>query len=708
MKKRLALVRPLAALCLLTLLTVRALHARETTIYVSPTGNDAWTGNLPQRNARKADGPVKTLEKARDLVRAAKGRQGDNPEPIHVELRGGAYFLNQPLVLRPEDSGTEKAPIVWSAYGKERPTLSGGWRVAGWTKTVVNGNKAWVAQIPPNSGPTLFRELWLDGKRLSRARWPKHGTLEVAALTEKPKPADWKHGTNQFGYANEDLKAWPTASDGEAIVNTRWTESHLPIASIDEKEHVIHFTKRSVFLLDPQDPYWIENVRECLTEPGEFYVDPRAKKVYLIAPAGVDPNQAQVIAPRLERVLRLEGDPAAGKFVERLTFRGITFSHTEWYFDHPMLDRQGGAKPADYEWSIQPDPARSGFGQAAIGVPGAIWGGGVRSCAFDGCAVSHIGNYGIELSRGCQHNRITHCTLTDLGAGGLKIGEVSVRDAQNEQAFGNQISDCTIADGGNLFPSCVAVWIGQSHDNTIAHNDIHGFWYTAISMGWTWGYKKSSAQRNLVEYNHVHHIGMKSDGAAPILSDMGGIYTLGNADGSIIRFNHFHDVAAVKYGGWGIYFDEGTSHILAENNLVYRTTHGGFHQHYGFENIFRNNIIAYGRDSQIQRTRVEKHRSFTFERNIVLWDTGSLLAGDWSRINTAFDRNTYWHVHGGEIRFANRTWEQWRAAGMDAHSRIADPHFVDAAADDFTLAAKWAAAMTDFKPFNVSSAGPRR
>ncbi len=268
----------LLALGLLTLLRPAPVKAEETTIYVSPGGNDAWAGNLPQANVHKTNGPVATLEKAKDLVRAAKARRGDKPGLIRVELRGGTYFLNQALVLGPEDSGTQKAPIVWSTYGGERPTLSGGWRVTGWTKTVVNGREAWVAKIPQIGSPALFHELWLEGKRLSRARWPKHGTLKVAALTEKPKPADWKHGTNQFGYAHEDLKAWPTASDGEAIVNNRWTESHLPIASVDEKQHVIHFTKRSVFLLDPQDPYWIENVRECLTEPGEFYVDRAARR----------------------------------------------------------------------------------------------------------------------------------------------------------------------------------------------------------------------------------------------------------------------------------------------------------------------------------------------------------------------------------------------------------------------------------------------
>ncbi|HKD38339.1 MAG TPA: right-handed parallel beta-helix repeat-containing protein, partial [Pirellulales bacterium] len=235
----------------------------------------------------------------------------------------------------------------------------------------------------------------------------------------------------------------------------------------------------------------------------------------------------------------------------------------------------------------------------------------------------------------------------------------------------------------------------------------HGFWYTGISVGWTWGYGPASAQRNVIEHNDIHHTGIKADGVAPILSDMGGIYTLGNQEGTIIRGNRFHDIAALKYGGWGIYFDEGTTHLTAENNLVYRTTHGGFHQHYGRENVVRNNIFAYGRDAQIQRSRVEDHESFRFERNIVLWKQGNLLAGDWHKLNASFDRNTYWRETPGGFKFADRTWDQWRQAGVDANSKIADPKFVNSAAADFRLTAGSAGSLAGFQPFDLSNVGPR-
>jgi hypothetical protein len=398
--------------------------------------------------------------------------------------------------------------------------------------------------------------------------------------------------------------------------------------------------------------------------------------------------------PRLAQVLVLEGRPAAGALVENITFRGLAFAHTEWFF----AARAGGR--ADFE-------TPSGFGQAAVGVPGAVEGRGVRSCAFERCLVANTGTYGIDLGVACQNNRISHCALIDLGAGGVKIGTTNIPEGATAQTCGNVVSDCTIADGGNLWPSCVALWIGQSHDNTIAHNDIHGFWYTAISIGWTWGYARSASQKNIVESNHIHHIGTKADGVAPILSDMGCVYTLGDQEGTVIRGNRFHDVAGLKYGGWGIYFDEGTTHILAENNLVYRTTHGGFHQHYGKENMFRNNILAFARDGQVQRTRVEAHRSFTFENNVVLWDKGPLFTGDWGKLTVAFNGNTYWRTQSGDIRFGSRSWADWQKAGQDRDSKIADPHLANPAAGDFTLTPASQPALAGFKPFDLKGVGPR-
>ncbi len=139
----------------------------------------------------------------------------------------------------------------------------------------------------------------------------------------------------------------------------------------------------------------------------------------------------------------------------------------------------------------------------------------------------------------------------------------------------------------------------------------------------------------------------------------------------------------------------------ADIPLIYRTTHGGFHQHYGRDNIFRNNIIIYGRDQQIQRSRQEPHRSFTFEGNIVYWREGKLIAGNMGDSKFAFDRNIYWREGGGEIQFGGMTLDEWREKGMDKNSIIADPLFVDPENDDFRLKPDSPAIKLGFIPFEL-------
>jgi len=181
---------------------------------------------------------------------------------------------------------------------------------------------------------------------------------------------------------------------------------------------------------------------------------------------------------------------------------------------------------------------------------------------------------------------------------------------------------------------------------------------------------------------------------------MGGIYTLGLAPGSVLHHNLIHDVQSFDYGGWGIYFDEGTTEMTAENNIVYNTKTGGFHQHYGKENMVRNNIFAFARDHQLQRSRAEPHRSFTFEHNIVYWKTGPLLGSVWNDDKFTIDHNLYWRQTGGEPID-----QKWRDRGHDVHSIIADPMFENPEKGDFRLKAGSPASQIEFKPIDMSGVG---
>jgi Right handed beta helix region len=668
--------------------------------FVSTNGNDAWSGLLASPNTANSDGPFATVAVALKASRQLREKAGERSrETVTVCMRGGNYFLSEPLVIKPEDSGLQLV-----AYGSETPVLSGGRPITRWREAMVDGKPLWTADLPEaRAGKWIFRELWVNGRRAVRARHPNTGYFAVAELPDKTP--EWTQGHSRFRFRQGDLKPGPTLTNAEIIVMNRWVESRLPVTAVDEKDRVVTFAKRSVFGLEVGDLYYAEGALEFLDQPGEWYLDPIRGALYYWPRPGERMDGLEAIAPVLAQVLRIEGLPEAGRFVKNVLFRGLTFAHTEWCFP-------GGFESAKDRPEVSPAPATEvgGFAQAAIGVPGAVWGQGLVQSQFDICRFWNLGNYGLELTRGCQINRILLCEFFGLGAGGLKLGETSIRDQPAEQTRANEVSGCSFHDGGRMFHSAIGIWIGQSSENLLAHNLIHDFYYTGISIGWTWGYGAAMASSNIVAYNHVHHIGVRSDGDGPILSDMGGIYTLGRQPGTTILNNLWHDMAGFRYGGWGIYLDEGSSGILVRSNLVYRTTHGGFHQHYGETNRIVNNIFAFARDQQLQRSRPEAHPSFFFQTNLVYFDAGNLLGGDWSNDHYVIDGNLYFDARPGvqpeKLPVGPCSLEQWRQRGHDRNSVILDPLFVAPRQNDFRLQPNSPAFKLGFQPLDLSRVGP--
>lgn len=690
------------AVLLLAALPTRALLADSPPIpvagrswFVATNGNDQWSGKLPQPNADRTDGPFASLPRALSAARS----QQESPGGKSVFLRAGTHFLEAPLALTSADAG-----LVLSAMPGELATVSGGRRLIGW-KPLQSGDKTVLVHSLPEAlrGQWNFRELWVNGRPATRARHPNQGYLAVESLLDKS--ADWTQGQSRFRFKAGDISAWPSATNGELIVMSRWVESRLPIARIDARENIATFAKRSVFELGPGDLYYVEGLRELLDAPGEWCLEPSTGMVFYLPRPGETTETLEAIAPVLSQLVRIEG--TADKPVSNLTFHGLTFAHAEWYFPDGYTSGSDAV-----EIDPAPNPGVGGFAQAAIGVPGAVRADGLRNAVFSRCSFENLGTYGLELRRACQSNKVIECDFHTLGAGGIKIGETLVRTNAPDISRGNMISDCHIYDGGRLFHSAIGVWIGQSPDNIIQHSTIHDFYYTGISVGWTWGYGPALATNTTVQFNHVHHIGVRSDGDGPILSDMAGIYTLGLQTGSVIRSNLWHDTAGRTYGGWGIYFDEGTSGILAEKNLVYHTTHGGFHQHYGQTNCVRNNIFALARDFQVQRSRLEPHLSFTFETNIVFFNSGVLFAGNWEGDDRfRVDSNVYFdtRVPSGTTDFhlGPCSWADWLARGHDRNTVVTDPLFESLETFDFRLRPNSPALSRGFQNFDLRRVGVR-
>jgi hypothetical protein len=647
-------------------------------LHVATNGSDQWSGKIPDPNPDRTDGALATIPAA---LRIARGLKAGAKDGVTILLRQGTYELVQPIVLTPDDSGTTAlAPLVIANYRDEKPALSGGRRLTGWQR-VPGHAEIWQTDIPQvREGKWYFRSLFVNGRRATRARTPSQGAFFLMSgerFSDKPV---------RFHFNPGDVKpAWVGDPDAELIAFEKWIDFRQHLRSVSTESNVVELSgNAAAHTREAGTRYFVENTRDSLDAHGEWHLDRKTGLLRYWPMAGEEMAKVEVIAPVLGELLLLKGDPVAAKTVQHVIVRGLTFAHTDW------------------------DLPAEGYtdSQAAVRVRGDFFAEGAMDCSVEDCVFAHLGGYAIDLGRGCQNNRIVGNEVFDIGAGGVRLGEPGDRNPEPIQAnHSHTVTDNHLHALGRVYTPAVGVLILQSGTNRVAHNHIHDLYYTAVSVGWNWGYQETPCRENVIEFNHLHDIGQS------MLSDMGAIYTLGIQHGSAVRNNLIHDVNSFTYGGWGLYPDEGSTGIVWENNLVYRTKSAGFHQHYGRENIVRNNIFGFGKEYQLMRTREEDHLSFFFTNNVVYFDSGNLLGSNWKNDRYVMENNLYFDARPGAtaatMRFANATLDEWRARGHDTNSIIADPEFTAPEKFDFTRRASSPAVKIGFQPINMSSVGVR-
>lgn len=568
--------RGLTALAVLVLLSGGAL-ADTMRMYVSPTGKDSGPGSRSR--------PFRTLERARDEVRQSRVH-GD----VVIELAGGEYILERTLVLGPDDSGSPGAPVTYRAAKGAAAVLSGGAHVTGW---VADEGGRYRAPAPPGD----FRQLYVSGRRAQRARGPVPAGLEPWGQSEgvlHPASEGSMFGTlavtGDSGYRVPEpaMAGWTNPGDLEFGYYNYWSHKIAGVARIvrDGDGAIIVMDQPGYYLATTGPgapagaPAYIENALELLDEPGEWYLDRAKRVVYYLPRPGEDMAKADVVAPQLETLVRMEGTPDDP--VHDVTFEGITFAYATWLLPsrlgHPdvqanfILGTEDVFQRPEFErgWV----PLHGEFLKSPANV--VVRAG--RSVRFSRCTFEHLGGAGLDIEHGSQHNAVDRCAFRDISGSGIQIGDVQRDDHHPEDrrlvVLGNRVSNCEITEIGAEYEDSIGIFCGYVRNTTLEHNEISDLPYSGISVGWGWGETDAGGGAyvdpwtyqtptpcggNRVVANHIHHAMLER-------TDGGAIYTLGNQPGTVLRGNYIHDNGPGVPGG--VYLDEGSGFIEVTGNVI--------------------------------------------------------------------------------------------------------------------------------------------
>ena len=552
-------------------------------IWISPKGSDFNDGT---RQSPKAT-LTSALRQAREWRRTEDNRiQGG----ITIYMEGGTYAFYEPFFIRPEDSGTKESPTIIRSVGDEKVILSGGISINGWKKQ----GKVWVADVPVFNGrPLDFRQLWVNGKKAVRAR-----DVEDFEKMNRICSVDEK---NEILYVPAvsirrliDNKGNLKAKYAEMVLHQMWCVANLRIRSVEvqgdsaairfhQPESRIQFEHpwpRPMVTTDGHNSaFYLTNARELQDVPGEWYHDMDARKVYYYPREGEKMQEAEVIVPAVETLVRVEG--TVDRPVCHIRFEKITFSYTTWMrpSEKGHVPLQAGMYLTD-GYRIDPKMQRNYLNhpldnQGWLGRPAAA----VRVVAakqidFERCRFEHLGSTGLDYEEAVQGGVVRGCLFRDIAGNGLLVGSFSPAAHETHLPYDpadrrevctqQQINNCYFTEIGNEDWGCLAIAAGYVGDVNIEHNEISEVPYSGISLGWGWTQTVNCMRNNRVHANLIHHY-------AKHMYDVAGIYTLGSQPKSYVTENCVHSIYKPGYvhdpNHWFyLYTDEGSSFITVRDN----------------------------------------------------------------------------------------------------------------------------------------------
>lgn len=527
-------------------------------IHVAPSGNDTNPGTAAQ--------PVATPQGAQVRVRALI--QAGLNEPVEVVFAAGTYFMAAALELRPEDSGTAAFPITWKAANGAEVVLSGGKRITSpWTKT---GKGVWDTDLTGiGMGPDQwnFRQLFIDGSRAIRARYPNvteaNPFLYATGAVGNPKGA-FDHLVITPSLVKE---SWGTAADAQinVVPQSRFFNQWNTITAVDPKGGRIDIADSERHrLIDNGSWFWIEGVQEELDQPGEWFLNPKTGRLSYMPPVGVDPNNQNIIAPFLNRFVNVKGDVNAGTHASHLHFDGLKFRHTSFTLGHI---------------------------EARVHTDTAIMFENTNDSSVKNCDFENIGGYALWLHLDSQRNTFDRNTVRYSGGGGVLLTGARLGYMDDSKIYTpgaaaakvapilNRITRNTVEHcgkiryyGGGVHLDSRPFSMTMSPGNYIAHN-----LFNDLSRNGFFAFRNQGG--NVVEYNHIHNAMQTTiDGGCIHLATMNTL----NAPNHILNnwlydawgYNHKPSGTPIRKLANGIFLDWDTSNTIVKDNWIYNSVGG--------------------------------------------------------------------------------------------------------------------------------------
>ncbi|MBE6755724.1 MAG: hypothetical protein E7555_04650 [Ruminococcaceae bacterium] len=657
----------------------------EYDLVVSPEGDDS--------NAGTEEMPLRTFLGAKEKLKEIKDNISTDKE-VTVWFKEGTYLIDEKVNFDSDDFSN----VVYRSVPGEDVIFTGAVELSDWTEGEINGIKALVADV--DTEKVYFRSLFKGEERLPVSVWPEEGsfTAKNADIKDALNPNDESgfFKLHTAFYANEkEIMNFANLEDVNVRIMHKWCDDILPLHSVDVETGRVEVRKPAAMTIEVNDNYVYENVREAVNNAGEWYLDRSEGKLYYIPCEGETAENLVLSAPVNDSFIEIDG-------MSDITFSGIRFVNTDWDFVSGTLNLWPMDKTnPNYEY-IEFAPTHP---QASYEIPAAITIVNAENINIINCTFRSISDTAVMFKENVKNSAVDVCHFDEIGGNAIFINAPYAIPAVTKEI---SITNCEINEYGRIYNHSIGVLLCHASDCIIENNEIHDGWYTAISVGWVWGYAENPTDNIQVKDNLIYNIGNGW------LSDMGGIYTLGIQPGTVLSGNVIYNVGCYGgeqgYGGWGIYLDEGSTEILVENNLVYDCSSQAFHQHYGRDNVIRNNIFAFGGEGIFRITRNEEHNSLVLENNIFVsddrvmyWET---IAMDWFKDNS----NLYWDYGNKAVYSGSSTKLTERHNIVDMVGRgyynnavFADPLFKDAANRDFTLAENSPALDAGFVPWEYKA-----